>query len=178
MVRLTAELILASPAFINPLKERELDLRGNKIAIIENLGATEDQYDTIDFSDNDIVKLEGFPLLKRLSSILLNNNKISTIASGLGNKLPNLATLILSNNKINNVGDLDVLSEFPNLSTLSLVKNPVIRQPHYRLYVIHKVPSLKYLDFQKIKHQVFFSLTFLFRSFGEGVFCHSFQMVI
>jgi U2 small nuclear ribonucleoprotein A' len=41
MVRLTAELILSSPQYINPLKERELDLRGNKIATIENLGCTE-----------------------------------------------------------------------------------------------------------------------------------------
>lgn len=28
MVRLTAELILSSPAYVNPLKQRELDLRG------------------------------------------------------------------------------------------------------------------------------------------------------
>jgi U2 small nuclear ribonucleoprotein A' len=41
MVKLTAELILSSPQYINPLKERELDLRGNKIAAIENLGVTE-----------------------------------------------------------------------------------------------------------------------------------------
>ena len=36
----------------------------------------QDQFDTIDLSDNEIKKLEGFPLLKRLKSILLSNNKI------------------------------------------------------------------------------------------------------
>ena len=36
----------------------------------------QDQFDTIDFSDNDIRKLDGFPLLHRLKSLLLNNNRI------------------------------------------------------------------------------------------------------
>nr|GEU50052.1 retrovirus-related Pol polyprotein from transposon TNT 1-94 [Tanacetum cinerariifolium] len=41
MVRLNADLIWKSPHFFNALRERELDLRGNKIPVIENLGATE-----------------------------------------------------------------------------------------------------------------------------------------
>ena len=58
-MRLTADLIARSDSYFNPLKERELNLRGilhafcsdvllfdngllgNKIAIIENLGATQ-----------------------------------------------------------------------------------------------------------------------------------------
>eukprot|EP01127_Copromyxa_protea_P001610 TRINITY_DN11572_c0_g1_i1.p1 TRINITY_DN11572_c0_g1~~TRINITY_DN11572_c0_g1_i1.p1 ORF type:complete len:253 (+),score=63.93 TRINITY_DN11572_c0_g1_i1:79-837(+) len=153
MVRLTAELILSSPAFTNPLKQRELDLRGNKIAIIENLGATEDQYDVLDFSDNDIIKLDGFPLLPRLNTILLNNNKLAVISSGLGSKIANIETLVLTNNKIANLGDLDPISEFKKLANLSLLKNPVIRHPQYRLYLIYKIPTLKWLDFQKVKKQ-------------------------
>ncbi|KAK1327900.1 hypothetical protein QTO34_012809 [Cnephaeus nilssonii] len=34
---------------------------GYKIPVIENLGATLDQFDAIDFSDNEIRKLDGFP---------------------------------------------------------------------------------------------------------------------
>lgn len=49
---------------------------GYKIPEIENLGATGDQFDTIDFSDNDIRRLDGFPYLKRLKCLLLNNNRI------------------------------------------------------------------------------------------------------
>lgn len=153
MVRLTAELILSSPAFTNPLKQRELDLRGNKIALIENLGATEDQYDVIDFSDNDIIKLENFPNLARLNTMFLNNNKVSVISDGLGAKIPSLETLILTNNKIANLGDLDPLAELKKLSSLSLMKNPVIRHPQYRLYLIYRIPTLKWLDFQKVKRQ-------------------------
>jgi len=151
MVRLTAELITTSPAFVNTLKERELDLRGNKIAQIENLGATEDQYDVLDFSDNDITRLEGFPLLNRLSTLLLNNNRITSVASGLGPKTPNLETLILTGNRIEHLADLDPLVEFKKLMCMSLIKNPVTKLKHYRLYVIFKLPSIRVLDFQKVK---------------------------
>lgn len=37
-MRLTAELIHDSLSYLNPLKERELDLRGHKIPAVENLG--------------------------------------------------------------------------------------------------------------------------------------------
>eukprot|EP00962_Isochrysis_galbana_P005333 scaffold1448_cov101-Isochrysis_galbana.AAC.1 len=38
-MRLNADLIARAPAFISALKDREIDLRGNKIALIENLAA-------------------------------------------------------------------------------------------------------------------------------------------
>ncbi|KAI6670730.1 hypothetical protein NL676_005615 [Syzygium grande] len=95
MVRLTADLIWKSPHFFNAIKERELDLRGNKIAVIENLGATEDQFDTIDLSDNEIVKLENFPYLNRLGTLLINNNRITRINPNIGEFLPKLHTLVV-----------------------------------------------------------------------------------
>jgi len=150
-MRLTADLIRGAPAYINPLKERELSLRGYKISKIENLGVTEDQYDVIDLSDNEILKLENFPLLQKLQAILLNNNRICRIAKGLGEFLPRLASLILSNNKITSLSDIDPLAELSRLTHLSLLNNPVTKQDHYRLYVIHKLPRLKVLDFRRVK---------------------------
>jgi len=152
-MRLTAELILRSPAYINAVKDRELDLRGNKIPAIENLGATQDQYDTLDISDNEIRKMENFPVLSRLKSILLNNNKLERAANGLGEFLPNLESLILTNNYINNLSDIHPLLDLPHLCRLSLLGNPVTKKQHYRAYVIHKLPKLKILDFQKIKRK-------------------------
>jgi U2 small nuclear ribonucleoprotein A' len=153
MVRLTAELILTSPAFVNPLKERELDLRGNKIPQIENLGATEDHFDVLDLSDNDITKFDGFPLLNRVTSIFASNNRISTIAEDLGSKVANLETLVLINNRVENLADLDPLATCKKLSTLSLLKNNVTNKPHYRLYLINRIPTLKILDFRKVKEK-------------------------
>ncbi|KAI4462096.1 u2 small nuclear ribonucleoprotein a [Holotrichia oblita] len=100
MVKLTAELIQNSMQYINPVKDRELDLRGYKIPEIENLGATGDQFDTIDFSENDIRKLDGFPYLKRLKCLLMNNNRIIRIGENLEDHIPNLETLILTGNHL------------------------------------------------------------------------------
>jgi len=39
-MKLTPELIAQAPSKLNPLKQRELDLRGLKLPAIENLGVT------------------------------------------------------------------------------------------------------------------------------------------
>ena len=76
MVRLTAELIEDSYQYLNPIREYELNLRGYKIGLIENMGTTLNQFDTIDFTDNDIRRLDGFPILPKIKSLLLSNNKV------------------------------------------------------------------------------------------------------
>ena len=100
MVKLTPDLIATAGQYINPIRDRELDLRGYKIPVIENLGATLDQYDTIDFSDNEIRKMDGFPFLARIKSLMFNNNRIVRIGEDLESCLPNLQTLILTNNSL------------------------------------------------------------------------------
>jgi U2 small nuclear ribonucleoprotein A' len=40
MSKLTVDLIANSPQFMNPVNDWELSLRGNKLQVIENLGAT------------------------------------------------------------------------------------------------------------------------------------------
>lgn len=48
---------------------------------------SQDQFDSIDLSDNAIVRLEGFPRLPRLKVLLLNNNRIAKIARSLEGRL-------------------------------------------------------------------------------------------
>ncbi|XP_061364174.1 U2 small nuclear ribonucleoprotein A' [Gastrolobium bilobum] len=153
MVRLTADLIWKSPHFFNAVKERELDLRGNKIAVMENLGATEDQFDTIDLSDNEIVKLENLPYLNRLGTLLMNNNRITRINPNIGEFLPKLHTLVLTNNRIVNLVEIDPLASLPKLQFLSLLDNNITKKANYRLYVVYKLKSLRVLDFKKVKNK-------------------------
>ncbi len=40
------------------------------------LSVSQDQFDTIDFSNNEIRKLDGFPFLHRLRNVIINNNRI------------------------------------------------------------------------------------------------------
>ncbi|GJR27943.1 putative reverse transcriptase domain-containing protein [Tanacetum coccineum] len=168
MVRLNADLIWKSPHFFNALRERELDLRGNKIPVIENLGATEarvgDQFDTIDLSDNEIVKLENFPNLNRLGTLLLNNNRITRINPNIGEFLPKLHSLVLTNNRLVNLVEIDPLASLPKLQYLSLLDNNITKKPNYRLYVIHKLKSLRLLDFKKIKQKERIEASKLFAS--------------
>uniref|UniRef100_A0A3Q3A175 Small nuclear ribonucleoprotein polypeptide A' n=1 Tax=Kryptolebias marmoratus TaxID=37003 RepID=A0A3Q3A175_KRYMA len=147
MVKLSAELIEQAAQYTNPVRDRELDLRGYKIPVLENLGATLDQFDAIDFSDNEVRKLDGFPLLKRLKTVLMNNNRICRIGENLEQALPGLRELVLTNNNIQ-----DLVQLGPSASqVLLLLRNPVTNKKHYRLYVINKLPQIRVLDFQKVK---------------------------
>jgi len=141
----------------------------------------QDQFDTIDLSDNEIVKLENFPYLNRLGTLLINNNRITRINPNIGGNngnqlivrhlfclaksshylfislaefLPKLHTLILTNNRLVNLAEIDPLASLPRLQYLGLLDNNVTKKPNYRLYVIHKLKSLRVLDFRKVKSKV------------------------
>lgn len=110
---------------------------GYKIPVIENLGFAvvqhadaldfcaavrtfelcfaQDGYDSIDLSDNALQKLENFPSMPNLRTLLLNNNMVARIADDMGPRLPALEMLVLTNNKISNLGELDALATLPAL---------------------------------------------------------------
>uniref|UniRef100_A0A914DQ97 Probable U2 small nuclear ribonucleoprotein A' n=1 Tax=Acrobeloides nanus TaxID=290746 RepID=A0A914DQ97_9BILA len=151
MVRLSVELINDSYQFINAVKQRELSLRNVQIPAIENLGATRDQFDVVDLSDNNIRKLDNLPLLKRLESLILHNNRIQQIQKDIDEMLPNLKWMVLTNNNLTELGDIDPLAGCPKLEYLTLMGNPLTHKPNYRLYVIFKVKSLRVLDYRRIR---------------------------
>ncbi|ORX59879.1 U2 snRNP-specific A [Piromyces finnis] len=150
-MKLNYDVIESAESYINPINDRELDLTGLKISRIENIAVTKDLNDVINFSDNEISKLENFPIMKRLKGIIAINNRISRIDLELPKSLPNLESLILTNNQIQELGDLDVLGEMKKLKYLSLMDNPVVTKKYYRLFVINRCPSLRLLDFKKVK---------------------------
>ncbi|UIZ28014.1 hypothetical protein KXD40_004442 [Peronospora effusa] len=150
-MRLTADVILRAQVSINPLREREINLRGYKAPAIENLGVTQDGFDCIDLSDNEIKKLENFPRLRRLRMLLLHNNYVSKIQENLAEAIANVEFLMLTGNRIAQLSEVDHLVCFTKLDTLSLSGNPVTKRKYYREYVIHKLPQLHVLDFQRIR---------------------------
>ncbi|EPS40205.1 hypothetical protein H072_5959 [Dactylellina haptotyla CBS 200.50] len=149
-MRLSVELLADSPSYLNPLKERELDLRGHKIPMIENLGVAKDQ-DAIDFTDNDIQQLGNFPLSPRLKTLLLARNRITSIQATLATSVPNLYCIALQNNNLSELVDLEPLSRLSKLVHLVLAENPVTRKEDYRLFVIWTCPTVRYLDFERVK---------------------------
>ena len=102
-MRLTIDLLRYADTYINTIGQREISLRKYAIPAIENLGILNDGYDSIDLSENSIVIVENFPIMKRLNTLLLHNNKIRRIAKGLGKCIFNLENLMLTNNSIMHV---------------------------------------------------------------------------
>ncbi|KXL50902.1 hypothetical protein M433DRAFT_151028 [Acidomyces richmondensis BFW] len=149
-MRLTTELIQNALSYLNPLNERELDLRGHQIPAIENLGAAAD-HESIDFTDNHISLLGNFPRAPRLQTLLCARNRISRIQTNLARSLPVLTTLVLTDNRLAELPDLDPLAHFPKLEHVVLVDNPVTKKEHYRTYLLWLAPQIRFLDFQKVK---------------------------
>ncbi|KJA26114.1 hypothetical protein HYPSUDRAFT_84910 [Hypholoma sublateritium FD-334 SS-4] len=150
-MKLTPELLAQATSQLNPLKERQLDLRGFKIPAIENLGVTRDQHDAIDFTDNAILTLGNLPLLKRLHTLLLANNRIQNISPSIHLSVPNLQTLVLTNNLVTELGDLEPLKELRHLKYISLMGNPVTEKKWYREWLAFRIPGLRVIDFQRIR---------------------------
>ncbi len=100
MVKITSDLINRSAQYLNPIKEFQLDLRGYKIAAIENLSASNDQFGCIDLSDNSITLLEALPKLNRLRTLMIINNRIIRVEKDFAESCPNLENLILTGNKV------------------------------------------------------------------------------
>ncbi|KAN0064339.1 U2 snRNP complex subunit [Thecaphora frezii] len=152
-MKLTPELLARSNSYINTLKDRELDLRGLKIPAIENLGVTKDQNDTIDLTDNDIRFLGNFPLLQQLKTLHLGNNLVTRIDSRLAFTIPALSTLVLTNNSIQDLGEVANLAKLKSLEYLTLMGNPISREKNYREFVVWKCPSVRVLDFRRVRQQ-------------------------
>lgn len=152
MPRVTLELVERSPQCINAAKLRELSLRGNHIEVIENLGATKDMYECLDFSDNGILKVSALPSLKRLKTLLLCNNHIQRLALDAFEGCPNLESVVLTKNKLKSLADLLSLKGCKNLQRLTCRENEIATHEHYRSYVIYilRETKLRVLDFQKV----------------------------
>ncbi|OUC48228.1 leucine Rich repeat-containing domain protein, partial [Trichinella nativa] len=144
-------LIADSPQLLNVIRERELCLQNARIHRIENLGTTMDTFETLNFSNNDIVKLENFPLLYRLQTLYMANNRISTVDDSFGASLPYLKTLVLTDNCLAELGELEPLSKLQRLEHLCLIGNPVTRVAHYRDFVIYKIPQVRVLDYKRVR---------------------------
>ncbi|KAG1716327.1 hypothetical protein ID866_811 [Astraeus odoratus] len=168
MVKLTPELLAQAPSGLNPIKERQLDLRGKSHkytvrVVFKFFKATkslplktlvlprQDQHDAIDLTDNSIAALGNLPLLKRLRTLLLANNRITIISPSIHLSVPNLTTLVLTGNNVSELGDLEPLKELKGLQYLSLLGNPVREKKWYREWLAWRIPSLRVLDFQRIR---------------------------
>lgn len=149
---MSPELLLSSHSYLNPLADRELDLRGYQIPAIENLGVTKDSVDAIDLTDNAIRSLINFPKMSRLKHLYVSNNPLTFISPNLAQALPNLNSLVLSNCNLSDFNQLFlILKQLKRLEFLVLVGNPVCKVKLYRDWCIYNCPKVRVLDFKRVK---------------------------
>lgn len=132
------------------------------------------EQDAIDLTDNDLSSLGNFPFFPRLHTLLLARNRINHIQSTIGQSIPSLQTLVLTANNISELADIDPLKNLTHLTHFILLENPITRKEvcecnseyvarsyssiclilnhqHYRYWVIWRIPSVRFLDYQKVK---------------------------
>jgi len=86
-----------------------------------------------------------------LKTLLMARNRVSSIQPSIATSIPNLTNLVLTANNLAELADLDTLSKFTKLTHLTLMENPVTRKEHYRYWVVFRCPSVRFLDYQKVK---------------------------
>ena len=67
---------------------------------------------------------------------------------------------MLNNNRLADLNDIEPLRGCKKLTHLSLLENPIVMEKNYRLFVIHRLPTLRMLDFRKVKLKVRVDLIF------------------
>ena len=131
---------------------------------------TEDLNEAMDLSNNDITRLENFPVLNNLKTLLASNNRIFKIDERIAISLPKLESLVLTNNQITSIDDLRPLSGLKHLTSLCLVNNPITHRYHnYRVAVAAICPNLLVLDRAKVSLVERRAATILSRKIAQGL---------
>jgi len=143
----------------------EITLKGEHLSVIGQnlsdipafLGDTHGEIvKQLDLSYNSIQKVTNIQKFKQLGSLVLDNNQLDSTQDFPS--IPTLQTLWVNNNQISDLKSfLDgVVKSFPNLTYLSMLKNPACPNyftgkdfddyKRYRYYVLYRLSKLKFLD--------------------------------
>ena len=147
---LTTQILNDAPVVLNPEQRVTLVLRGLHLTEIPNTLVPQDKFQVLDLNNNELIGLDNITMGQtQLEVVLLANNNISYIdedVTGLGN----IKSLSLMNNNLYCFQPC-FSKVFSKIVNLVLTGNPIVQIPEYRLFMIWLVPSLKVLDFKRVK---------------------------
>lgn len=152
-MRLTEAVLLRSPQITNPLGERELDLRGNGLTLLDEapLAQLNDSFDVIDLTDNNLTAIEYVPEMKRLTTLIAHRNRLQRVSLSSVLRVPNLHTFVADDNAFTSLDQLVVFGKLKHLERISLGgSNRVSQHEHYRQFLIYLCPKLKLINFQRV----------------------------
>lgn len=134
------------------VKLEVLNLSYNLIAKIEKVDKLL-RLRELNLSYNKISKIEGLENMCNLQKLNLAGNEIEHIPGWFSKKLKSLRVLNLKGNKISSLQDVSKLKPLQDLTSLTLIDNPVVALPHYLQFIIFHLRSLESLEGQPVTTQ-------------------------
>jgi len=137
----------------------QLSIIGQSITEIPLVNGA-DTIKQVHLSYNSIEHLTHLEQFKLLNSLVVDNNRLTS--NQVLPSIPTLQTLWVNNNNISDLKTfMDAIAKsFPNLTYLSMLKNPACPNyfngkdsddyKRYRLYVLYRMKKLKFLDYSQV----------------------------
>ncbi|KAI3406628.2 LEA1 [Candida oxycetoniae] len=153
-MRLTVQQVQEAPLILNPEHKVTLVLRDLRLTDVTNIaGMRLDKYQVLDLSNNELIVLGKLSdRFEELEVLLLANNNITYVDDEfcVANKFGCLRSISFMNNNIYKFQQ-NFVAAFDKVENLVLIGNPITKHFDYRLFMIWLVPSLRVLDFKKVK---------------------------
>eukprot|EP01095_Lingulamoeba_sp_RSL-Kostka_P000475 TRINITY_DN10759_c0_g2_i1.p1 TRINITY_DN10759_c0_g2~~TRINITY_DN10759_c0_g2_i1.p1 ORF type:complete len:227 (+),score=66.88 TRINITY_DN10759_c0_g2_i1:48-728(+) len=146
------------------MEDYEVSQKGSHLSVVgqhlssipEDLAVDYPNTTELDLSNNEIQNVSNLDGFTKLKNLVLDSNNLDSNQEFP--KIDTLETLWVNDNNIEELTDFieKVVESFPNLTYLSMFKNPACPNfftgkeeddyKRYRYYVLHKLPKLKFLD--------------------------------
>ncbi|CAK0863905.1 unnamed protein product [Prorocentrum cordatum] len=97
---------------------------------------------------NDLQNISVIRHMPNLEVLSLSVNRVDTLNDLRG--CPRLAELYLRKNNVQDLAEVQYLCNLRHLRVLWLSDNPCASLPHYRMYILQRLPSLGKLDSQEV----------------------------
>eukprot|EP00796_Vickermania_ingenoplastis_P013389 gene13389-9215_t len=168
-MRLTIEHLRRAPQFTNTLLQREIDLRGLCISVLDAnaLIQLNDEFDVINLCNNALSSLDSFPgtssisgskKMMRVSTIIAHRNKLQKVhIESCVQALPAVRYFVADKNLFSSAKDLVFLSYWRNLEVVSLQQNPFwksnpegLQEKELRAFLCFLCPKLRLIDGNRV----------------------------
>ncbi len=131
-MRLTVEVLARCPQVTNALSQREVDLRGRALTLLDEgpLAQLADSFDVLNVSDNALTALESIPPMPRITAVIAHRNQLRKIHPTVTANLPNVDTFGADCNLFSSAVDLvRSLRSWKHLRRVTVDGNPVVAAP-------------------------------------------------
>jgi len=123
---------------------RVLDVSCNNLQDLDGLGnvALTELY----ASANQLTSLHGIAGLSQLRVLAIGDNQLNDLVELVPERHPVLMRIDVRHNFLAHAARISSLSKFPYLKDLYLSPNPLDQAPYYRVQMLHRLPTLRWLD--------------------------------